>query len=794
MQSTLRCSRCRRVIAFPVGCLVVLACALMIAVSTIDTANADRADTHTLTLEPGDNFVGWVAEPIAVADIFRALPEAELIYRWDADQRSYQSASREHGGKLTALEPGMAAMIRIDGDKSAQWERPLTPAKGMITLYRGVNWVTWVGRDEWSLDQVARGIGQSLIAIRVGDLTYPAPLDDSLTDLPVLHRGDALQVTVSRDLRWLQPTGMMSKIMWAGEPSQSLQEEVRGDIRAVLDFLAEEFAVESDFSETTILLFRSIDAAVGYAESGAEPRLLYSPERLRSVLETGWQAEAQPWGFFMWACGWESRPPPACHGNKAPTLAHEWFHVLQDQLSTRHPHLSPTWMSEGTATWLNWRLPAEFASASYEDQRQWAIDRVARTTEPLRAGENGFYRWVYDLGSVVAERLVEKHGIDSLLEFDRWLYPQLIGEERRYVREPTWREAFEGVFGLTVEAFYDEFASWRETLPEPERTREVDPDDVQLSGTIHHSDGSAAIEFIVFVQEHVGEIPIGLAQTSVVNEAGEFAFHVGPETIQRLRLAKDACELWLTENGFTTMSPQPGEVRDIDAGKPLALALTLPDGACDRELHARLTRLRDDERSVEVSLFDEETHEHTRARVGSSGVSVAYAPRPGSYLVEVMLGSCRLYYAAGGLVASWEEAERLDIAEGSISIEIRVPETLCVRQLSGRVVHEDGTPVRGVHLIAANREVQGYGVISADGSFTITVPDSRDYNLFFYDDGCSIDYSAAGATNEWDKITWIDVGDADVTDIEFRVPQDPADLCRLAATLLVTVSARSEWP
>ena len=313
----------------------------------------------------------------------------------------------------------------------------------------------------------------------------------------MLRRGDPLEVTVSRDLRWLQPTGITPNVVWAREPSQSLKDEVDGDIRAILDFLAEEFAVESDFSETTILLFSSIDGAVEHAESGAEPRFLYSPERLRSTLEKGWEAEAQPWGFFMWACGWASQPPPACPGSKAATLAHEWFHVLQDQLSTRHPHLSPTWMSEGTATWLQWRLPAQFVSASYEDQRQWAIGRVAQTTEPLKAGENGFYSWVYDLGAVVADRLVDRHGTDSLLKFDRQLYPQPIGEDRRWVREPTWHEAFEGVFGITVEAFYDEFATWRATLPEPKQTREIDPADIQLTGTIHHSDGSAATEFIV---------------------------------------------------------------------------------------------------------------------------------------------------------------------------------------------------------------------------------------------------------------------------------------------------------
>ena len=754
-----------------------LAAALIGFVSVSVRANDPEA-TSTTTLEPGRNFVGWVSEPIGVEEMFAALPEAKLIYHWDASSRAWQYAIHDVGGPLKTLEPGMAAMIWITGDKPVLWERPLTPAKGMVPLYRGVNWVTWVGRDDWSLDQVARGIGQSLVSIRIGEVTYSAPLDDSLDEFPTLSRGDALQVAVNRDLRWLQPTGIMPKVVWAGEPSQSLREDVDGDVRAILDFLAEEFAIESDFSETTILLFSSIDAAVEHAESGAGPRLLYSPERLRSVLETGWQAEAQPWGFFMWACGWESRPPPACHGNKAAVVAHEWFHVLQDRLSTRHPHLSPTWMSEGTATWLNWRLPAEFVSASYEDQRQWAVDRVARTTEPLQAGENGFYSWVYHLGAVVADRLVEKHGIDSLLEFDRQLYPQLIGEDRRWVQEPTWHEAFEGVFGITVEAFYDEFSTWRETLPEPTQTREVDPDDVQLSGTIHHSDGSAATEFIVFVQEYVGEIPIGLEQTSVVNDAGEFAFYVEPETIQRLRIAKDACELWLTDDGLIVGRPPGGQYRELDTRKLTALEMTLPDSACENKLSVSVATLHGDNREVDLLLNSEDGERWFGLSTSGSDGRTVYAPEAGRYRLRVTLDGCNLWYHQAGLVASSERGALIDLAEQPVHIQVRVPDDLCIRKLSGRVVHEDNTPVRGVHLRAVNREVQADDVTSSDGSFTITVPDSRDYNLFFYDDGCSIDYSASGATTEWDKITWIPVGDADVTGIEFRVPQNPADLCR----------------
>ena len=172
-----------------------LAIAVFAVSQTVNDADAQAADlgTETLELQPGDNFVGWLAEPKPVAEVFAELPEASLIYTWDALTRTYLFAARSGIGNLETLESGMAAQIRVEGNNTVEWERPLTPAKGMVTLYSGVNWVAWNGRDEWPLDQVARGIGKSRVSIRVDGRTWPAPLDGSVDEFPALRRGDAVR-------------------------------------------------------------------------------------------------------------------------------------------------------------------------------------------------------------------------------------------------------------------------------------------------------------------------------------------------------------------------------------------------------------------------------------------------------------------------------------------------------------------------------------------------------------------------------------------------------------------------
>ena len=571
----------------------------------------------------------------------------------------------------------------------------------------------------------------------------------------------------------------MPEIVWVGNISDSNQEEIKSDMRRLLNFFAEELAIESDFSETTILLFDTVDAAVEHAESRAEPRFVYSPEHLRSTLETGWQAEAQPWGFFQSACGWEAQLQPNCHGNRGATLAHEWFHVLQDQLSTRHPHLAPTWMSEGSAAWLNWRLPPEFDQASFDDQRDGAIDRVAQTREPLSAGENGFYSWIYDLGAVVTDRLVEAHGIDAILDFDRHLYPQVVGADRRWIQAPTWHEAFETVFGLSVAAFYDEFAAWRTTVATSNQSRAIDPNDVKLAGTVHYSDGSPAVGLLAFAQEYVGEIPIALERTTVVDEEGAFTLHVASETIQRLRITHGDCELWLAKTGLVVGRAPEGEYGELDTRDLSMLELVIPEHACENKLSVNLERLRGDSREIDMLLNSEDGEQWFELELSANDVytRTVYAPEPGRYRLRVTLDGCNLWYHPDGVVASRGRGAPVALSKQPVSVQVRIPEDLCRHRISGRLTDEAGAPLDGVTLFAADGDMYGFAWTEEDGKFRITLPDAGNYNLYFHVDGCSIDYSLSGATNEWDEITWITVADADVTGIEFVVPSDPASLC-----------------
>ena len=764
--------------------LVAALSALALSTESANSREEVASETITTTLEPGDNYVGWVSDPVSVDNVFAAIPEAALIYTWDADRRIWRSAIRDVGGSLTVLEPGMAAMIRIDGARSVRWERPLTPAKGMVTLYRGVNWVTWVGRDEWALDQVARGIGTSLVSIRVGDVTYPAPLDSSVGQLPVLRRGDALQVTVSRDLRWLQPTGMMPTVLWAGSVPQSLQYKIATDIRHVIDLFAEQFGVESDFSETTILLYQNIEDTIAHEASGAEPQTGRGVDDLRHWLTHRSNSSVYPWGIHMITCAWETPRPQPCRPRAIDTLIHEWLHVLQYQygaIAAQGPKVSPAWMGEGQAMWVQWLLPSEAQNVPYETDRARRVADVARTSVSLESLEQHSHKWAYFHGPLAAERLAEIAGATAHIEYMRRFQPQIIGKERRWVQTPTWHEAFVAAFGITPADFYEDFAAWRATLPQPRERYDYDPDDVTLTGTLHHHDGTPAAGYRLNAVHYIDGSPADIERGTVVGEDGTFSIGLASQTLQQVWLTRDGCTLWLTDDGRTTTMREARAHRLLDTRNLPRLNLELPAGACSgsgaTSIEVEVLRLRGDDRRVDVNANSEDGRQWFRAAPSPTGPYSVFAPEAGRLRVRVLVGGCGLWYHPGGLVASNQDAALLELSERAVSIEARIPDDLCDQTISGRLVTQNGSPLSRAWLSAGRGPAWGGAFSDSNGEFTITLPDSGDYSLWFGVDGCTIRYSSSGATNDWHQATRIRVEEQDATGIEFIVPNDPASVC-----------------
>ena len=757
---------------------------VLIAVALPRAASADESiepvpESRTLVLQPGDNFVGWIGAPIAVADVFAAVPKALLIYTWDADSRLYRYAIRGVGGTLPRLDPGMAVTIRVVGDAPVEWAQPVTPVTGMTTLHNGVNWVAWSGREDWPLDEVARGIGKSLVRLEFGEFVYEpgspdADMAKAQNESPLVARGDGLRVTVNRDVRWLQPTGILPNVVWVGKLGQKLRDEISADIRRVLDYFADELAVETDFAKTTILVWHGVEAALEYQKSGQEPQFYHGePAALRARLTAyGGTGGGTEWGLYVAACWWS---PPCPQQDIVPAtefMAHEWFHYLQLQLAGRDWYVTPQWLLEGAAVWAAEGLPVANGENTFSSSRESYRRDVARTSATLESAEQLNDPWQYFLGVLAVDLLAANSDRDAPIEYLRLLYPQALEPERRWSSEPDWQAAFRGAFGFDVQEFYTEFERWRGELPLTGPRYDYNQGDRKLQGTLHFAGGTPADGFRINVAAYEGDVLVARERSTIVGDEGTFSIDLAPKTEQRIWVTHDSCELWLTDDGLVTRVQAEGRHRTLSTRDLPMLQLVLPKDACRWHVATSVLSLRGDQRRINVGHWAED---QSFAWAGSHpfGGFSWFAPAAGRYRVMVQVGGCDLWLGSGDLVASRDAGKWILVGDQGITLQQRIPDDLCVRRISGRLVGSDGLPIPGLWISAGWSGMSGTAYSDANGQFTITVPASGRYHLSINENGCSVVHGPSGPTRDWAGAAVIEVGDEDVSSVEFSY----RDLC-----------------
>ena len=575
---------------------------------------------------------------------------------------------------------------------------------------------------------------------------------------------------------------MMPKVVWIGEFSDSLQDEIRSDVEQTVDYFAESFAIETNFADTTVMVWNGIDAAVKHEAAGRQPDFnISSPEQLRVKLEHDAGGWADDWGLVVAACWWDP-PCPLPRGEYErgrDLMAHEWFHYLQFQIAARHWWtVSPEWMLEGTAIWGgDAGLRIADGVVSLADDRLWRKRLANGTSATLRSAEERNSPWQYHLGTLAIDLLIERSGVDAPIQYFRQLHPQVTKPERRWLQTPHWVEAFHNAFGLDADNFYKEFATWRAELSvNPLRTTE----EPRLRGSVRHSDGEPATGFWINAAPYDGEHKAGRIRRNSVDEEGSFAIDLESNSVQRLWLTRDGCTLWLTDDGLTNLVPQPGDYRDLNTRRLPVLDLVLPTDACQTTVQVDILPLRGDDRTVAILLSDEaNTFWATTDRYGKRSI---YPSRMGQYELTIRIAGCDLYYQDGRLVASSEDARPVEVGEVPLNFEIRIPPELCKLRVSGRLIDGQDMPFHDVYVYISEASGDGTraGVYTdEDGAFGFEAQRSGRYLLQFFDfeSRCRGYYRASGATSDFTLSDVLTVADSDVTGIEFVVPDDPASLC-----------------
>ena len=149
-------------------------------------------------------------------------------------------------------------------------------------------------------------------------------------------------------------------------------------------------------------------------------------------------------------------------------IAHEYFHVLQNQLAPRYQtsEVKPYWLVEGLAQYADYaysqsrlgRRPFFDRYSPYKDlgdainlkgiMTPGELERLAALAT-FRDGCSLHPIYVYAMAFAGSYFLVEQTEEDSYVQYWKLLHDR-----------PTWQQAFEESFGIGIEGFYEAFEEW----------------------------------------------------------------------------------------------------------------------------------------------------------------------------------------------------------------------------------------------------------------------------------------------------------------------------------------------
>ena len=760
--------------------LTLAAAALAALLLTIALTNAQEPpESQTATrLEPGINLVGWVGEPTSTSQLFREIPQLESIWSWDAELDDWIVAGRgapEWLGGLGRVWAGTGLRLVLGGEEPFLWQRSTEPTRGLVELRTGWNLVAWSGADDAPLEQVAKGIGWSLRELRRWDAatqqwtTWTSPerstqliatsaTDQGATDEeaePVtVRRGEALWINVARSVNWLQPTDILPRLVFPGGASDQLQARVREDLEAVLAFYGQQYGIQAD-PDFTVYIPKDVDALIqaqkddGYRFDAAGEASI----RAQWNRTGGWAGGR----IVVKQASWPENLSAPDISWARYTLTHEYFHILQEQLSHRG---ASRWLVEGTASWAENDHQAIDGSSTWEDARKNWVSAVTESTPSLRSTESNNATWQYTLGWLATDRLTAAAGDESYIEFWRRLASTELGPHGRWAFRPDWQTAFRETFGAPVSSFYTDFDAWQREQAAVNRAGASPDDDTRwIRGRVTDESGAPVAGVFVNAIRVEGETRVGWNQRAETDAAGAVVVRAPENGDYRISVdIAENCTGYYSDGALIEEWSDASLVKV--AGADIAIGdIRLSPDVCGYQIRGRVVG-QDNAPLAGLSIVACPvgasicTQIDRTALDGSFEVGVG----TGGFRLSLNLGdNCFVYFRTAGVALSSSGASLITIADADVDgLTLRVPDNVCAHQITGSVSKADGRPLIGTHIFACRMVddrcvASAVGQTDAYGSFAITAPAVGRYRVVFSLAGCEIYFGASGFATSYSE-------------------------------------------
>ena len=298
-----------------------------------------------------------------------------------------------------------------------------------MLLHEGWNLVAWMGFDGVTAEHALAALGSDLSVALSWDratgrfLQYSA---DPGTDAPSrLQRGHPLWVSVAAERDWPQAVPLEPEMVFHGDVSEARHADVRARVYHVVAHYAERLGTYRSATTFHFTANGTLFAEVTRLLGRVSPR--------------GCRQHGEGVVFFDLSCGLD-------------TFHWAYFQGLLIHMGTMKSQEPGGWVLAGWQWYedLLYRdsLRAEFPTSyrSYEAAIEEHRERLSQEPPPV---EQPLRQWVpqsVDLRMLGVDWLVRRAGTHSPYEYHQAL-----------VRGERWEDAFTDAFGLTLEAFYDQF-------------------------------------------------------------------------------------------------------------------------------------------------------------------------------------------------------------------------------------------------------------------------------------------------------------------------------------------------
>ena len=104
-------------------------------------------------------------------------------------------------------------------------------------------------------------------------------------------------------------------------------------------------------------------------------------------------------------------------------------------------------------------------------------------------------------------------------------------------------------------------------------------------------------------------------------------------------------------------------------------------------------------------------------------------------------------------------------------------EGMCEHTISGVLLDAAGEVVPNAWIVAFSDDAEGADYTGSDGRFRLRIPTDGSYRLLTYLEGCEIYRRSVRSTTKWEEASTLRISGNDLTDVTFRLPTDPSQLC-----------------